>query len=51
MLTINFPLSERISDLVADFPADDWKALRSFAVLHDVRPLDIACISVVQHYS
>lgn len=48
MLTINFPFSEGISVLDAGFPADDRQALRSFTALHDVRPLDIACISVVR---
>jgi hypothetical protein len=47
MLTINLPFSERISVLGAGFPADGRQALRSFTALHDVRLLDIACISVV----
>src|SRR6266702_4582447 len=46
-LTTGFSFLESIAALDADCPADDREALRSFAVLHDVRRLDVACISVV----
>ncbi len=31
--------------------SDDWEALRSFALLHDVRRLDVVCVSVVHTIS
>lgn len=49
MITIDLPLSDKFSVLAAIFPADYRKALRSFYVLHDVGPLDIAYDYVVRN--
>src|SRR6266702_3738395 len=50
-LTTGFPFSENSAVLVPGCPSDDWEALRSFALLHDVRRLDVVCVSVVHTIS
>lgn len=47
MLTTSFSFLVSIAALDAGCPADDREALCSFAVLYDVRRLDIAYASVV----
>jgi hypothetical protein len=51
LTTTDFLFSERIAVLVAKYPGDDREAVRYFAVLHDVRRFDLACISVVHTIS
>jgi len=45
-LTTGFPFSEKIAVLADGYPGDDREALRSFAVLHDVRRFDLTCIRI-----
>jgi hypothetical protein len=46
-LLTDFPFSERIAVLVASHPGDDREAVRSFAVLYDVRRFDIVYIPTI----
>lgn len=46
-LTTDFPSSERTAVLVTGHPGDDREAIRSFAVLYDVRRFDIVYIPII----
>ncbi len=50
-LTTGLPFSGRPPALDASRPTDDWEALRSFHVVHDVRRRDIVCIFSMVHIS